>query len=82
MPIGTIESKKQVDYKLVYGRADGMPNSLESMVVCDSCSRLRVYIQLNTTYNKLAKLATVSCLEVMASRQHVESRRAVILQHS
>ncbi|OBT86930.1 hypothetical protein VE02_04371 [Pseudogymnoascus sp. 03VT05] len=36
MPIGTIESKKQVDYKLVYGRADGMPNSLESMVVCDT----------------------------------------------
>ncbi|KFY82656.1 hypothetical protein V498_08517 [Pseudogymnoascus sp. VKM F-4517 (FW-2822)] len=32
MPISTIESKEQVDYKLVYGRADGMPNSLESMV--------------------------------------------------
>ena len=23
------------DLKLVYGRADGMPNSLQSMVVCD-----------------------------------------------
>ena len=34
MPIGTIENNKQVDYKLVYGIADGMPNSLESMVVC------------------------------------------------
>jgi hypothetical protein len=34
MPIGTTESKKQVDYKLVYGRADGMPDSLGSMAVC------------------------------------------------
>ncbi|KFZ17996.1 hypothetical protein V501_01427 [Pseudogymnoascus sp. VKM F-4519 (FW-2642)] len=33
MPISTIKSKKQVDYKLVYSRADGMPNSLESMVL-------------------------------------------------
>ena len=31
-------SKKQVDYKLVHGRADGMPNSLESMVLCGGCS--------------------------------------------
>jgi hypothetical protein len=31
MPIGAIESNKQVDYKLVYGKADGMPNSLESI---------------------------------------------------
>ena len=35
MPIGTIESINPLNYKLVYGRADGMPNSLESMVVCD-----------------------------------------------
>ncbi|KFY65525.1 hypothetical protein V496_02524 [Pseudogymnoascus sp. VKM F-4515 (FW-2607)] len=35
MPIGTIESINPLNYKLVYGRADGMPNSLESMVwVC------------------------------------------------
>jgi hypothetical protein len=44
MPIGTIESNKQVDYKLVYGRADGMPNSLESMVVCDVMLPLEPYI--------------------------------------
>jgi hypothetical protein len=36
MPIGTIETIIQRIRKLVYGRADGMPNSLESMVVCDS----------------------------------------------
>jgi hypothetical protein len=35
MPISTIESINPLDYKLVYGRADGMPNSLESMVVCE-----------------------------------------------
>jgi hypothetical protein len=34
MPIGTIGSKTQLNLELVYGRADGMPNSLESMVVC------------------------------------------------
>jgi hypothetical protein len=28
MPIGTIESINPLNYKLVYGRADGMPNSL------------------------------------------------------
>lgn len=28
--IGTIESKEQLDCRLVYSRADGMPNSLES----------------------------------------------------
>ncbi|OBT43491.1 hypothetical protein VE00_06741 [Pseudogymnoascus sp. WSF 3629] len=33
MPIGTIESINPLNYKLVYGRADGMPNSLESMVL-------------------------------------------------
>ena len=43
MPIGTIESNKQVDYKLVYGRADGMPNFLESMVVCDNYLRVGRY---------------------------------------
>jgi hypothetical protein len=32
-----IESIKPLNYKHVYGRVDGMPNSLESMVVCD-CS--------------------------------------------
>ncbi|KFY19634.1 hypothetical protein V491_04316 [Pseudogymnoascus sp. VKM F-3775] len=32
MPIGTIETISQRIRKLVYGRADGMPNSLESMV--------------------------------------------------
>jgi hypothetical protein len=38
MPIGTIETTIQVIMELVYGRADGMPNSLQSMVVCDySC---------------------------------------------
>jgi hypothetical protein len=36
MPIGTIESINPLNYKLVYSRADGMPNSLESMVVCES----------------------------------------------
>ncbi|OAF59913.1 hypothetical protein VC83_03108 [Pseudogymnoascus destructans] len=36
MPIGTIETIIQRIRKLVCGRADGMPNSLESMVVCDS----------------------------------------------
>ena len=41
MPIGTIESINLLNYKLVYGRADGMPNSLESMVVC-SCYSYRV----------------------------------------
>jgi hypothetical protein len=37
VPIRTIENNKQVDYKLVYGIVDGMPNSLGFMVVCD-CS--------------------------------------------
>jgi hypothetical protein len=36
MPIGTIETIIQRIRKLVYGKADGMPNSLESMVVCIS----------------------------------------------
>jgi hypothetical protein len=38
MPIGTIETVIQVVLELVYGRADGMPNSLQSMVVCDCYS--------------------------------------------
>jgi hypothetical protein len=46
MPIGTIETINQRIRKLVYGRADGMPNSLESMVVCDSFSVGGVYVLL------------------------------------
>ena len=34
MPIGTIETITQSIRKLVYGKADGMPNSLEFTVVC------------------------------------------------
>ena len=34
MPNGAIETVIQRIRKLVYGRADRMPNSLESMVVC------------------------------------------------
>lgn len=36
MLIGTIETKMQVNFKLVCSRVDGMPNYLKSMVVCDS----------------------------------------------
>ena len=46
MPIGKIESNKQVDYKLVYGRANGMPNSLKSMVVCSNYRRRLIYVSL------------------------------------
>lgn len=35
MPIDTIENIKPLDSKLVYGRADKMPNFIESMVICD-----------------------------------------------
>jgi hypothetical protein len=45
MPIGTVESNKQVDLKLVYGRSDRMPNSLESMGVCDYSSNTVAYIR-------------------------------------
>jgi hypothetical protein len=50
MPIGTIESNKQVYYKLVYGKADGIPNSLESMVVCDSCKKFRDFDLIRCHY--------------------------------
>ena len=40
MPIGRIETISQRIRKLVYGRADGMPNSLESMVVCELFSSM------------------------------------------
>jgi hypothetical protein len=43
MPIGTIETINVMLRKLVYGRADGMPNSLESMVVCSSSSSTVAY---------------------------------------
>jgi hypothetical protein len=43
MPIGTIETINVMLRKLVYGRADGMPNSLESMVVCDYSSSTVAY---------------------------------------
>jgi hypothetical protein len=33
--------------KLVYGRADGMPNSLESMVVCECSCCVGDYIQFH-----------------------------------
>ena len=46
MPIGTIETTIQVIMELVYGRADGMPNSLQSMVVCD-CYALKKFMSLN-----------------------------------
>lgn len=36
MSIRTIDSIKPLNYKLVYDRADGMPNLLESVVVCIS----------------------------------------------
>jgi hypothetical protein len=58
MPIGTIESKNQVDYKLVYGRADGMPNILESMVVCRSRLGVAIYV-----LHGLAKPAHIDELE-------------------
>jgi hypothetical protein len=49
MPIGMIESINPLNYKLVYGRADGMPNSLKSMVVCNSYSHGGV---INTTSHR------------------------------
>jgi hypothetical protein len=52
MPIGTIESIKPLNYKLVYGRADGMPNSLESMVVCDCSSSVVGYIVMVLKYSE------------------------------
>jgi hypothetical protein len=44
MPNGMIESKKQLDFKVMYGRADGMLSSLESMVVCDNYLLIERYI--------------------------------------
>jgi len=36
MPIGTIETTIQVIMELIYGRADGRPSYLQSVVVRDS----------------------------------------------
>ncbi|KFZ24652.1 hypothetical protein V502_00877 [Pseudogymnoascus sp. VKM F-4520 (FW-2644)] len=44
MPIGTIETFVQVLRKLVYGSADGMPSSFESMVVCDKYTHIAAQI--------------------------------------
>ena len=44
MPNGMIESKKQLDFKVMYGRVDAMPSSLESMVVCDNYLLIGRYI--------------------------------------
>lgn len=43
MPIGTIESKEQPSCKVVYGRADGMLNFLETIVVCESLYTNKAY---------------------------------------
>jgi hypothetical protein len=40
IPIGMIGTIMQVVQKLVYGRAEVMPNSLESMAVCDCYSHI------------------------------------------
>jgi hypothetical protein len=44
MPIGTIETVIQVALELVYGRADGMPNSLQSVVVCDCYALENIHV--------------------------------------
>lgn len=44
MPISTIESINLLNLKLVYGKADGMPNSLKSMVVYDYSSTIGKYV--------------------------------------
>jgi hypothetical protein len=49
MPIGTIETVIQVVLELVYGRADGMPNSLQSVVVCDCYTLRNLYISHKDT---------------------------------
>ena len=43
MPIDTIETIIRRIRKLMYGRADGMPSSLESMVVCVHYLHLEKY---------------------------------------
>lgn len=72
MPIGKIESKGQLDRKLVYIRADGMPNSLESMVVC----RRYLDIRLPGRVNRLPCLQSldlyVNCLGHLARLKHNE----------
>jgi hypothetical protein len=60
MPIGTIETISQRIRKLVSGRADGVPNSLESMVVCRSCLCVRSQVLLCLMGGKMWMLVEAS----------------------
>jgi hypothetical protein len=73
MSIGTIETFVQVLRKLVYGRADGMPNSLESMVVCDVIWTPKPYISTPSYPSDIFRLLTWSGLPIfISSLQHYD----------
>ncbi|KFY94042.1 hypothetical protein V500_03454 [Pseudogymnoascus sp. VKM F-4518 (FW-2643)] len=69
MPIGTIEAIIQRIRRLVYGRADGMPNSLESMVLVSS---------LPTSPERISEPnhTQIENKEAMELPEHTELRRS------
>lgn len=64
MSIRTIDSIKPLNYKLVYDRANGMPNLLESVVVCVSHPYIAYYMMAlllgGIAYHKFCRQSSVS----------------------